>query len=113
MATSSDRVFLVRLSGKYFFISRIPNDRRMHGTLFMSFGLRMSYLVAAEVALRIRAAGWSDALVCDLHGNPISLENIPVEEFAPSDPDDAELDAAWDSNFKSLDAEVQDAPQVA
>jgi hypothetical protein len=113
MARSIDKDFLVRLSGKYFYIARIPNDRRMHGTLYMSYGLRMSYRVACEVALRIRNLGWSDALVTNLNGDPISLDNIPVEEHTPQGPDDRELASVWEENVKSLETKLPDAPSPA
>jgi len=112
MAVSTDKDFLVRFSGKYFYLARTPGDQKMHATLFMSYALRMSYRTACEVALRIRGLAWKDALVTDLNGNPISYDSIPVESFTPG-LDERELAAAWDENVKSPETAIPDGSAQA
>jgi hypothetical protein len=105
MATT-DKDYLVRFSEVWFYLARIPNDKKLHGTLFMSYALRMSYLVACEIALRIRKQGYGDALVTNLNGDPISYDNIPVEKYTPQRFDHYEFRDAWDANLKPLDAQI-------
>jgi hypothetical protein len=112
MTGSLDRIFLVRFGGKYFYLARTPGDQRMHGTLYMSYALRMSYRTACEVALRIRELGWKDALVTDLNGDAVSYDTIPAEEYTPG-LDERELETAWDQNVKATEAEVSDGPVQA
>lgn len=108
MAATTDKDFLVKFQEKHFYLARTPGDKSLHGTLFMSYALRMSYRVAVEVAQSIRALGWGDALVTNLNGDPISLENIPVEQYSPDSYDEGELRASWDENVRSVDAQIPD-----
>lgn len=113
MVSSADKIFLVRLQGKYFYIARVQNSAQLHATLFMSYGTRMSYLVACEVALYIRQhTNWSDALVCHLNGDPVTLENIPVEQYSPQEYDHFEMEQAWHRNIHPSDAVIPDAPDA-
>jgi hypothetical protein len=100
MTKTTDKDFLVRFSAKYFFLARTSGDEKMHGTLYMSYGLRMSYLTACEVALRVRRLGWVDALVTNLNGDPISYENIVVEQNSPQGYDKEEFATVWNENVK-------------
>src|SRR5438105_3869966 len=62
--------YIVLFAKEYFFTGR-DSDGYARGTLFPSFATGMTYLTAAAVAQALRRSGYKDAIVADLHGQPV------------------------------------------
>jgi len=95
MEVENHQTCLVRFAENCFFRSRTSDGQAARGTLYMSFGKRMTYLTAVQVAEFLRAMGYPDAIVCNLYGVPIDATNFPspvfnVDEFVSVWADDSE-----------------------
>jgi hypothetical protein len=78
--------YLVRFSGHYFYSARTLSGDRAMGTEYPSAALEMPYLVAAEIAKRLRALGYDDAVVATQFGLPATAEDLQekAEDIAGS-----------------------------
>jgi hypothetical protein len=64
------------LFGEKFFYCRRTSAGVAVGTLYPSVGRGMPYLVAVEVAEKLRAKGYADAVVTTLHGDPVKPADL-------------------------------------
>jgi hypothetical protein len=88
MPREENMSYLVRFSEQYFYSARSVSGVRALGTKFPSVALQMNYLVAVEVAKRLRDLGYPDSVVTDLYGAPVTaeaLEQTPEDASATYD----------------------------
>jgi hypothetical protein len=67
--------FLVRFAARHFFAGRNHRGEPL-GSYFPSVGESLSYLCACEIVKKLRALGFTDAVVCTPTGQPALPEDI-------------------------------------
>jgi hypothetical protein len=83
--------FLVRFSGRYYFQNCVGVE--VTGVLTPSLGGAFSYDAAFEIARRLQALGYHDALVATTRGKPALTEDIITDALiAVAD----EVSKVWD-----------------
>jgi hypothetical protein len=69
--------FLVLFNDKFFFSRRTPAGTVV-GTLYPSVGRQMDYLVAVEIADKLRADGYDDAIPATIFGRPVLPSDLEI-----------------------------------
>ena len=75
-----DQKYLVRFAQNYLFVRKTADSPVAQGSRYLSTGTQFSFLAAAEVTRRLRAAGYGDAVVANLRGEPVTMENVNQAE---------------------------------
>ena len=81
--------FLVRFSGRYYFISRI--DGKPAGTMIPSMARFLTYEAAIQVVRALRALGFEDSVVCTTRGWVAMPEDLYIQDRTVEE----EFLAAW------------------
>jgi hypothetical protein len=100
--------FLVLFSDKFFYCRRTPASVVV-GTLYNSVGLRMDYLVALDIAAKLRVEGYSDAVVATVFGDPVKPSDLALSaEKLIEEAETAEgVAEAWGADPETSAAPVQ------
>jgi len=68
--------YLVRFSQRYFFVRKEAESDTAQATPFLSAATQFSYRAALEVTERLHAMGYTDSVVTNLRGQPLTVDNI-------------------------------------
>ena len=85
-----ERMFRIKIDGENFYTGRDMTSGQIYGSPLLGAGLRASFDTAAAIVARLNDVGYDAAVVTDITGRPVSVENN-----RPSSVADAELNDLW------------------
>ena len=68
--------YLIRFSQRHFFVRKEAESETAQGSLYLSAATQLTYRAALEVVQRLHAIGYTDSVVTNLRGQPITADNI-------------------------------------
>jgi len=68
--------YLVRFSQRHFFVRKEAESETAQASLYLSAATQLSYRGALEVVQRLHSMGYTDSVVTNLRGQPITADNI-------------------------------------
>jgi hypothetical protein len=74
------QLYLVRFAERHFFVKKEAEAETATGCLYLSAATQLSYRAALEIVERLHGLGYTDSVMTNLRGEPITADNVNDSE---------------------------------